>query len=180
MFFDTKIHHPRGISAFHLMLNVMCTFLSLFAYVKHVPNDHRDGTPSCWLCVASFPTISCSNHTKSTPPQLPNIISKQTPPLPRRPYLSTPSLTHRPQEVVLLDHLPPLIPHGLRQPTPGLARLFGGFEAAVSAGQVHTLFVERHFGSERFGVQQGALSQGFGGALALFFRFGCAERRIGC
>jgi hypothetical protein len=126
------------------------------------------------LCVASFPTIYCSNHTKSTPPpQLPNIISKQTP-LSNRPSLY--SLTHRPQEVVLLDHLPPLIPHGLRQPTPGLSSLFGSFQTAVSAGQVHTLLVERHFGSERFGVQQGALSQGFGGALALFFRFGCAER----
>lgn len=94
------------------------------------------------------------NNTQSFPSTTPNILSK--------------ILAHRPQEVVFLDSLPPLVPHGLGQAASCLSSLHRSLHTAVSTGEIHTLLVERHLGHERIRILERALAQGFGGALTLF------------
>lgn len=77
-------------------------------------------------------------------------------------------LTHSSQEVVLLDTLPPLVPHGLGQPTSCLSSQLRSLHTAVSTGEIHTLLVKRNLRHERIRIHEGALAQGFGGALTLF------------
>jgi hypothetical protein len=57
IFFDTKIHHPSGISEFHLhaQCDTMCTFFAFRIYVKHVPNDHRDDMNASHVMCGLFP-----------------------------------------------------------------------------------------------------------------------------
>lgn len=82
------------------------------------------------------------------------------------------NLTHRPQKVILLDQLPPPIPHRLRQRAPRLARLHRPLQTAVPARQVHALLVHRHLGHQALRVLRGALAQDLCRALALLLRLG--------
>jgi len=78
-----------------------------------------------------------------------------------------PALTHRPQEVVLLDRLPPLVPHGLGQTASCFSCLLGSLQSAVSTREIHTLLVDRNLRNKRIRIQQCALAQSFGGTLTL-------------
>jgi len=111
------------------------------------------------------PKVSQTSHIVQSPLHIPQYTGL-SPTTFLQPFSTI--LTHSPQEVVLLDSLPPLVPHGLGQPASCLSGLLRSLHAAVSAGEIHTLLVERNLRHERIRIHERALAQGFGGALALF------------
>lgn len=91
---------------------------------------------------------------------------------------SSTTLAHSPQEVVLLDRLPPLVSHGLGQTASRIASLLCRFQTAISTRKIHTLLVDRDLGHQTVGILQRALAQSFGGALTLFLRFRCGSMLV--
>lgn len=71
-------------------------------------------------------------------------------------------LPHLPQEIVLLDLTPPLLPHRSRQLLLRLICHFIPLDRAIRPRKINTLLIQRNFRRQRFRIEQLLFLQSFG------------------
>jgi hypothetical protein len=81
-------------------------------------------------------------------------------------------LPHRPQEIILLDARPPLLPHRLPQLLSSLCCLYRALHCPITSWEIDTLLVDRDLWDEETRIGELFLAETLRGYATLFFGFG--------